>query len=154
MGNSSEITIEVVVEENFERILPLIADYQIFYEATPNSDKNRAHFSQFLKNHSLGIQFGAFDIKGEALGFATLYFIPASVEVGKTCLMNDLFVMAEKRGLGIARLLIEKCRDYSKQNGFLNVEWHTETKNKIAQKLYDKMGAKRSSWYIYNLDSK
>src|SRR5262245_24390989 len=90
--------IETVTTATFEQVLPLIADYQRFYEATPDEARNRAHFGRFLADQSGGIQFVALDDARQALGFATLYFPFSSISAGQYCLMNDLFTVPAARG--------------------------------------------------------
>ena len=143
--------IETVTAETFERVLPLIADYQRFYEATPDEARNRAHFSRFLGDHSGGIQFVALGDDGGALGFATLYFTYGSVSARVNCLMNDLFTIPAARGQGIGRTLILHCLAYAKEHGFDSIYWQTAQTNATAQRLYDSLPTTRSAWYTYTL---
>jgi GNAT superfamily N-acetyltransferase len=109
--------IETVTPANFELILPLVAAYQAHFGAEPDEARNRAHFSQFLTDHSRGIQFMALDDDGNALGFATLYFPFSSVRATVDCLMNDLFTLPSARRKGVARALIHRCHQYAKEQG-------------------------------------
>jgi GNAT superfamily N-acetyltransferase len=143
--------IETVTPATFELVLPLIAAYQRFYEAVPNEARNRAHFSQFLDDHTNGIQFIALDDDGRALGFATLYFPLGSVSAQVNCLMNDLFTTPEARGKGIGRALITHCLGYAKDHGFPSIYWQTAQSNTTAQRLYDSLNTTRSAWYTYTL---
>jgi ribosomal protein S18 acetylase RimI-like enzyme len=143
--------IETVTEQTFERVLPLIADYQRFYKATPDEARNRAHFGRLLSDHDAGIQFVALDEAGQALGFATLYFPLGSVTPGVSCLMNDLFVVPEMRAQGIGRALIRHCLRYAQEHGFRAIRWQTALDNQTAQRLYDSLPTTRSGWYTYTL---
>jgi GNAT superfamily N-acetyltransferase len=143
--------IETVGRDTFELVLPLIADYQRFYEATPDDGRNRAHFSQFLDDHAAGIQFVALDDAGAALGFATLYFPFGSVWARVNCLMNDLFTIPAARGKGIGRALIRHCLAYAREHGFDSIYWQTAQSNATAQRLYDSLPTTRSAWYTYTL---
>ena len=143
--------IETVTPATFERVLPLIAGYQRFYEAVPDEARNRAHFAQFFDDQSRGIQFVALDDAGEALGFATLYFSLGSVTPGPYCLMNDLFTVPAARGKGIGRALIEHCLRYAQSRGFNAIKWQTALANATAQRLYDSLPTTRSGWYTYSL---
>ena len=143
--------IATVAPATFEQVLPLIAAYQRFYQATPNEARNRAHFSQFLNDHARGIQFLALDDAGAALGFATLYIALGSVTPGAYCLMNDLFVVPEARGQGVGRALIRHCLAYARSRGFGAIEWQTALDNATAQRLYDSLPTARSGWYTYTL---
>jgi len=143
--------IETVTPATFDLVLPLIADYQRFYEATPNEAHNRAHFAQFLDDHSAGIQFVALSDDGRALGFATLYFPFSSVSARVNCLMNDLFTIPEARGKGIGRALILHCLRYAKDHGYPSIYWQTAQSNATAQRLYESLNTTRSAWYTYTL---
>ena len=144
------MTIETVTRAHFERVLPLIAEYQIFYRAQPDEARNRAHFSQFLEDHSRGVLFVALQDE-QALGFATLYFPFSSVRARSVCLMNDLFTVESARGKGVGRALISHCRSYAHAHNFPELMWNTEQENFAAQRLYDSLGATRSAWLEYVL---
>jgi ribosomal protein S18 acetylase RimI-like enzyme len=145
--------IETVSAQAFERVLPLIADYQRFYKAEPDEARNRVHFGRLLSDPAAGIQFVALDEAGEALGFATLYFPLGSVTPGVSCLMNDLYVVPEARGQGIGRALLLHCLSYAKAHGFPKIHWQTALDNHTAQRLYDSLPTTRSGWYTYRLEA-
>ncbi len=145
--------IETVTAATFEQVLPLIAAYQRFYEATPDEQRNRAHFGQFIGDATRGTQFVALDDAGQALGFATLYFPMSSVTPGQYCLMNDLFTVPAARGQGIGRALILHCLSYAQSRGFDKIAWQTALSNATAQRLYDSLPTTRSGWYTYTLRS-
>ena len=144
------MTIETVTTAHFEQVLPLIADYQRFYCASPDENRNRAHFSQFLDDHSRGVLFAALDAD-VVVGFATLYFPFSSVRARSVCLMNDLFITEAARGKGIGRALIAHCHNYAQTHDFPALMWNTEHDNHAAQRLYDSLGATRSAWLEYVL---
>ena len=143
--------IQTVTAATFEQVLPLIADYQRFYEATPDEARNRAHFARLLDNHGLGIQFVALDDAGAALGFATIYFPLGSVSARVNCLMNDLYTIPEARGQGVGRALILHCLAYARAQGFDSIFWQTAQSNERAQRLYDSLPTTRTAWYTYTL---
>jgi len=143
--------IEMVTEETLESVLPLIAAYQESYGAEPNHDRNRSFFGQFAGgDNPVGVQFLAIE-GATAVGFATLYFLPSSTTARSCCLLNDLFTVTEHRGKGIGRALILHCKQYASAHGYGGIEWQTRESNKTAQRLYDSLGASRSSWYTYSL---
>lgn len=145
--------VETVTPATFEQVLPLVAAYQRFYQATPDEARNRAHFSQFLADHRRGIQFIARDEADVALGFATLYVALGSVTPGEYCLMNDLYTIPAARGRGVGRALILHCLAYAQTCGFSGIEWQTALDNTTAQRLYDSLPTERSGWYTYTLEA-
>ncbi len=150
----STTRIETVNDGNFEKVIPLIGQYQKFYRQVPDEARNRRFFGQFVGgHHPMASLFVASGEKGEPLGFATLYFLPSSLTARTICILNDLYTIPEVRGRGIARQMVEHCREYGRRRGFSSLDWQTEQSNATAQRLYDKLGASRSSWYTYTLPS-
>ncbi|HXS32726.1 MAG TPA: GNAT family N-acetyltransferase [Solirubrobacterales bacterium] len=143
--------IEAVSEEQFERLLPLIAAYQRFYEAeTIDEERNRAFFSRFIAPSEDGMLLGAW--RGDKLaGYACLYWSFTSTVPAETVLMNDLFVEPATRNQGIGRALIEASATVARERGAQRLEWATAPDNKTAQRLYDATGAERSIWIEYEL---
>ena len=66
--------------------------------------------------------------------------------------MNDLFVAEEARGTGLADRLIASCRERSALHGARELAWQTASDNHRAQKVYDRIGGRRSAeWLDYSL---
>ena len=141
--------IETVTPATFEQVLPLIADYQRFYQATPDEARNRAHFSKLLDNHDLGIQFVALDDAGQAVGFATIYFPLGSVSARVNCLMNDLYAIPAVRGQGVGRALILHCLAYAREHGFDSIYWQTAQSNARAAALRQPADDAERLVYLY-----
>jgi GNAT superfamily N-acetyltransferase len=148
--------IEAVSPKNLEDILPLIADYQAFYQVSDlesDVEKNRRFFGQFGEDNPVGCQFiyrsqecGS----NRAIGFATLYFTYASTIAAKVAVLNDLYVQEECRGQGIARALIEHCRAYAARHSAVRLQWVTAPDNHKAQVLYDSLDVSKSTWHFYS----
>lgn len=135
----------------FEQLLPLIADYQRFYRAEPDTERNREFFRRFLAPSEEGLLLGA---RGEDgfLGYACLYWHFSSTRAIEAVLMNDLFVVAAARGKGVGRALIEASAEVGRERGAAVLEWSTEPGNATAQRLYDSTGAERSEWVSYEIE--
>ncbi|MCB9992420.1 MAG: GNAT family N-acetyltransferase [Hyphomicrobiaceae bacterium] len=56
--------------------------------------------------------------------------------------LQDLFVDASARGLGVGRRLIEAVYSFGDQNGTPAVYWLTQQSNQTAMQLYDRIAAK------------
>jgi ribosomal protein S18 acetylase RimI-like enzyme len=65
--------------------------------------------------------------------------------------MNDLVVAEAGRGSGLADRLIAACRERAAAHGAREVAWQTAKDNYRAQKVYDRVGARRSEWLDYSL---
>ena len=145
------ISIISVTEANLDLVLPLIAAYQSFYEATPDTERNRAHFGALATTPALGAQWVATTHVGQAVGFVTAYRTLSSVSAAKRCLLNDLYVDPAYRGNGIGRQLIMHCTNWAISEGYPGVYWQTALDNHTAQKLYDSLPTTRAAWYTYTL---
>ena len=142
-------TKEVVGETNLPELLPLMRQYQQFYEVADICDKrNRNFFAQFGLDNPFGCQF-LYRQDGKVLGFATVYLNYASTIAAKVAVMNDLFTLEKVRGQGVGRKLIEHCRQYAKDSGAVRLQWVTAADNTTAQFLYENLDAASRSWKFY-----
>ena len=140
-----------VAAAEIERLLPLIAAYQRFYEVEEiDEERNRAFFRRFLSPSEDGLLLGARE-DGEFVGYACLYWHFSSLEAAESVLMNDLYVEEAVRGRGVGRGLIEASADVARERGAAHLEWSTAPDNLTAQRLYDSTGAERSQWVEYEL---
>lgn len=147
----AEIQIAPVDTAEFERLLPLIAAYQRFYEVEEiDEGRNRAFFHRFLAPSEDGMLLGAREA-GEIVGYACLYWHFTSLAPAETVLMNDLYVDPAHRGQGIGRALIDASAEIARERDALRLEWMTAPGNETAQRLYDSTGAERSEWVEYEL---
>lgn len=144
--------IEVVNANNLDELLPLIRQYQAFYQVAEISDsKNRDFFAQFGEQNPSGCQF--LDRQDSTVvGFATVFFSYSSTLAAKVAVLNDLFTVPQRRGNGVGRRLIEHCRAFAADQGAIRLQWLTAPQNETAMKLYDSLDAAKSSWnfYAYN----
>jgi GNAT superfamily N-acetyltransferase len=139
-----------MTEADLEAVLPLIAAYQRFYRAEPDDARNRSFFRRFLAPSDRGLLLGAW-IGGDLVAFATLYWTFSSTEAAEIVLMNDLFVVPDRRGTGVGRALIDASMSVASERGAHHLEWLTATDNHAALRLYDRVGASRSSWFGYEI---
>jgi len=147
----AELRVEPLVAAHLERLLPLIAAYQRFYEVERIDDeRNRAFFSRFLAPSEEGMLLGAW--RGEELvGYACLYWHHTSLVPADTVLLNDLYVVAGRRGEGIGRALIEAGAAVARGRGAHRLEWVTAPDNEAARRLYDRTGATSEPSIEYEL---
>ena len=141
--------IEAVDVNNLAELLPLIRQYQEFYQvADISAERNRQFFSHFGIDNPFGCQF-LYRQKGQAMGFATVYLTYTSTIVAKVAIINDLFTATTARGKGVGRKLIERCRQYAKASGAVRLQWVTDEDNTGAQVLYDSLDTASHSWKFY-----
>jgi GNAT superfamily N-acetyltransferase len=148
-----QVDVRPVHQRDLEELLPLVADYQRFYGAEPDEERNRRFFSRFLHPSDEGLLLGAW-VDGGLAGFATLYWFHSSTKATDSVLMNDLFVREDARSAGVGRLLILSALDEARRRGSAHLEWFTAPDNVTAQRLYDSVpGASRSTWYAYEIEA-
>ncbi len=147
----SDLEIAPVGKEQFERLLPMIAAYQRFYEADDiRTERNREFFRRFIAPSDSGELIAAWRTE-RLVGYACMYWHFSSTRAVETVLMNDLYVDDAARGEGIGRALIEACAEVAQRRGAHHLEWSTAPDNETAQRLYDSTGAERSTWIEYEL---
>jgi GNAT superfamily N-acetyltransferase len=148
----SPAVIASVREEDLEDLLPLMRAYCDFYEVAPSDDALLALSRALLADPEReGVQLVARDLRGRAVGFATIYWTWQTLAAARLAVMNDLYVVEHARGGGIADALIAACRERARAHGATRLAWQTAKDNHRAQKLYDRVGAQRSEWLDYDL---
>jgi GNAT superfamily N-acetyltransferase len=141
-----------VGEADLDELLPLLRGYCDFYEVSP-SDEALLELARALiadPEHE-GVQLVARN-DGAGVGFATIYWSWATTIASRIGVMNDLFVTPAARGTGAAGALIRACVEECKQHGAALLTWQTAPDNERAQRVYDRIGAKRSQWVDYSLE--
>ena len=146
--------IAIVTESDLPDLLPLVRAYCDFYEVTPGDDELLALSRALIADPELeGFQLIARDSNGRALGFATVFWTWSTLSAAREATLNDLFVHSDARGSGLADALIEECRERARRRGAVSLNWQTAKDNLRAQAVYERVGAKRSEWIDYSLDT-
>jgi GNAT superfamily N-acetyltransferase len=146
------MTVERVTEADLDDLLALMRGYCDFYEAdTPEEALLALSRALLADPDNEGVQLIARDDAGRAVGFATVYWTWQTLAASRLAVMNDLFVTADARGTGLADTLIAACVDEARAKGATSLSWQTAKDNHRAQKLYGRIGAKRSEWVDYSL---
>ena len=146
--------IEAVSDKNLDEVLPLVRQYQEFYKISDINDKrNREFFSQFSENGNDGCLFLYRNNDGAVVAFATVYFTFVSSLPAKVGVMNDLYTAPGYRGKGIGKSLINYCLKFAVKKGAARLQWLTAEDNEQAQKLYDSLDTKKSTWKVYTYTS-
>jgi GNAT superfamily N-acetyltransferase len=145
--------IETVTEADLTDLLPLMRGYCDFYEVDPSDDALLAMSRELIADpHKDGLQLIARADDGRAVGFATIFWTWSTLSASRIAVMNDIFVTADARGSGAAERLIEACADRCRRRGITELDWQTAHDNLRAQKLYDRVGARRDErWLDYSL---
>jgi ribosomal protein S18 acetylase RimI-like enzyme len=143
------VTIETVGEPDLRELLGLLRGYCDFYRVHPPDERLVGLSERLIAEPDEGMQLIARADDGEALGFATVYWVWDTLLAGRVGEMQDLFVKASARGRGVGSALIAACRERAREHGAVGIEWQTEPGNTRAQRLYDAIGAERTEWVAY-----
>jgi GNAT superfamily N-acetyltransferase len=147
------VQITVVGSADLPELLPLVRAYRNFYQVTP-SDRELLELSRALlaDPEREGLQLLARDDAGRAVGFPTLYWSWQTLAAARVGVMNDLFVAAEARGMGVAEGLIAACVERGREHGATRLVWQTARDNHRAQAVYARVGATSDDrWMDYQL---
>ena len=148
------VAITRVAEGDLDDLLPLMRGYSDFYEVDPSDEALLALARALIANPEYdGVQFIARDSdSGEALGFATVYWMWSTSRAARIAVMNDLFTAEAARRRGVGEALIQACLEATRERGAALLQWQTATDNKTAQALYERVGGIREQWYDYYLE--
>jgi len=144
--------ITLVTENDLPNLLPLMRAYCRFYRVDPPDDDLLNMSRTLLSDPSgMGLQLLARNPSGAAIGFATLVWTWSTLSASLIGIMNDLFVVPEARGIGVADELIAACRSKCRTRGATVLSWQTAKDNHRAQAVYERVGAEREEWLDYSL---
>ncbi len=87
-------------------------------------------------------------LDGPLLGFATTLDMPASLRLGHYWQIRDLFVVTDRRRLGIGRALLTAIRESATSAGALRLSVQTERDNAAARHLYEVSGFAPVDGYV------
>jgi GNAT superfamily N-acetyltransferase len=157
------LTITAVGSGDVDELMPMLRAYCDFYRVDPPDERLRALVTALIEHPAEGLQLIARDRDGAAaaatsgrgtpLGFATIYWTWQTLHAARVGVLNDLFVIPASRGSGTGRALIERCRELCRERGAEKLVWETAPDNTAAQRLYDGIGAEKSTWLTYQLDA-
>jgi GNAT superfamily N-acetyltransferase len=85
---------------------------------------------------------------GKLLGLAHFLFHRTTIQLNRTCYLNDLFTLDAARGRGVGRALILAVYEKARAAGSTRIYWQTHETNSLAMKLYDAV-ADKSGFLIY-----
>jgi GNAT superfamily N-acetyltransferase len=116
----------------------LARGYKAFYRSVV-SDQGYTETWQRLRRGTEIHGIGAWS-DGRLVGIAH-YLFHATLWLEDSCYLQDLFVDEAALGQGVARMLIEKVADASRERGASRLYWTTQQDNTAARALYDKVAS-------------
>jgi GNAT superfamily N-acetyltransferase len=146
----SAVIVRPAQKSDFDAWRPLWEGYNTFYKRAVPDEIARLTWQRFFDHyepmHCLVAAQGA-----ALLGLTHYLFHRNTTMIGPTCYLQDLFTVAEARGKGVGRALIEAVYERARAAGAPRVYWMTHETNTTAMMLYDKV-ATRSGFVQYRKD--
>jgi ribosomal protein S18 acetylase RimI-like enzyme len=140
---------------DMEGAAALFDAYRQFYGQPPRLDAARAFLLQRFERGESTLWVAAHELGGghEALvGFAQLFPMFSSVALGKTLVLNDLFVAPAARRRGVARALLNAAAEWGRESQAVRITLSTQATNAAARALYASMGwALQTEFEVYTL---
>ncbi|MEO8001240.1 MAG: GNAT family N-acetyltransferase [Arenimonas sp.] len=84
----------------------------------------------------------------KAVGFTQLYPAFASLSLKPSWILNDLFVLPDARGIGVANSLMAAARQLAAETNACEIFLQTARSNHKAQALYEKLHYQRDDEFL------
>ena len=140
LSNNSNITIRRIASFDNKDLATIIRNTLIEFGAnkpgTVFYDVTTDHLFQLFQQPK-SVYYVALQ-NNKVLGGGGIY--PTDGLPADTCELVKMYLLPESRGLGLGRLLIEKCLQFAKEAGFKRVYLETMPELQNALKAYEKLG--------------
>ena len=115
---------------------PLCQAYLVFYETSIPDTTTDLTWQRFFETDHVFTGFVA-EEDGKILGFAHAMLRQSTWEEVGEMYLEDLFTLAEARGKGVGRALINHVKEHAIDVGAGCMYWQTKAGNSTARILYD-----------------
>ncbi len=132
--------------DDLDTLEPLFSGYLAFYERKHEAAAIRQFLSERITNKQSIIFIATSADK--ALGFTQLYPTFASLSLKPGWILNDLFVVPEARGIGVANALMAAARQLAAETNACEIFLQTARSNYKAQALYEKLHYRRDDEFL------
>ncbi len=126
---------------------PLWEAYNSFYGRVAPDEIAQTTWKRFFDSYD-PVHALVAELDGRLVGIAHYIFHRNTSAINPVCYLQDLFTLAEMRGRGVGRQLIEAVYAAAERAGCPRVYWQTHETNAQAMALYDKV-ADRSGFVVY-----
>jgi GNAT superfamily N-acetyltransferase len=132
------LTIRPAAERDIEELLHLFERYRNFYKQSADHPGARAFLLERMRKKESVIHIAI--LENQIIGFTQLYPLFSSLHMKRTWLLNDLYVLAEHRGKGISKRLLETAKQLARQTSAAGIILETQKTNIIGNSLYPSCG--------------
>ena len=91
------------------------------------------------------------DLDGALVGLAQFRSMPSPLRGHNIGFVDDIIVLPQNRGNGIAEALFREIKSYGNKLGWVTIRFITRNDNYRAKKVYDRVAIK-STWEVYEMD--
>ncbi|HSI45922.1 MAG TPA: GNAT family N-acetyltransferase [Methylophilus sp.] len=150
MTNNIPFTIRTVDASDYAAWCKCYAAYAEFYAVEQTQEMRDQVWQWIYQSTPLICALVAVDAEGHLLGFLhyRTFVRPLAASMGGY--VDDIFVVPEVRGQGIAQQLIKAVVAIGETNQWTVVRWMTAKDNQYARACYDKI-AEHTHWQTYQI---
>lgn len=147
----TRLTIRAIQAKDYADWRPLWDGYNAFYgragETALAENITASTWARFLNDTEPVHALVACDDSG-IIGLVHFIYHRSTTRLNDVCYLQDLYIAENKRGLGVARALIEAVYADAAKANCSRVYWQTQNSNHTARQLYDKL-AKHAGFIVY-----
>jgi GNAT superfamily N-acetyltransferase len=147
-----QAVIAPVTRQNFPQLISLItklAEYEKL--PSPTLDAQQRLQQDCLSAVPKFIAYLA-TIDKKPAGYIIYFFTYSSFIALPTLYLEDIFVLAEYRKMGVGKTLFSLVKQIAKESGCGRIDFAVLSWNKLAQGFYAKMGGKHlDEWQLYRI---
>ena len=143
---TQDTTVRQAVLADLPVLAPLFDGYRRFY-GRPTDVAAAQTFLRERFDHGESVIFLA-HAAGAPAGFTQLYPSFSSVSLARVFILNDLFVVPERRRTGVGSQLLRAATEHARALGAVRVSLNTDIQNTSAQAVYEARGWKRDREYF------
>ena len=136
----SDITVRNAIVDDVGALAPLFDGYRQFYGQPSDIAKASDFLRARLASGGSKILIAEHGDDGRAVGFVQIYPSFSSVRCKPIWILNDVFVAANARRLGVGDALMAATETSAREAGVAYVTLTTAHTNLTAQRLYERSG--------------
>jgi GNAT superfamily N-acetyltransferase len=151
MQTGHTLAVRRAVATDHARLAALLSDMQAHY-GSPDPPGGAAEMARLLTRPGERLPFVLIaDRDGALLGLASLSPVLFGGAFQWTLFLQDLYVPAAARSLGVGRALLAAAARTALEEDYCRIDWTTNATNEGAQRLYDGLGVPRQDKRFYRL---
>ncbi|MEJ2760863.1 MAG: GNAT family N-acetyltransferase [Gammaproteobacteria bacterium] len=142
--------IQPLVEKNKDEWRALFEGYAEFYKVPMDDTIADTVWGWLLDSDHVLEGYLARDAGGKAIGIVHIRACPDPLGGCEIGFLDDMYVVPEYRGSGVADDLFETLRKHAAVRGWPEIHWITQHFNKRARAFYDRYTSGPSEFILYS----